>query len=68
MPCGEFSVLDSIIEWHGKPIGIRVDNWSDNASAALKAWMTKRSIGIFYIQAPNMGVDGITPSMSRREA
>lgn len=50
MPCGELRSLDRIIGWHGKPIGIRVDNWPENVCAALQAWATKRGIGIFYIQ------------------
>jgi putative transposase len=107
--------LNQIIEWRGKPMGIRVDNGPENVSAALQTWAAKRGIGIFYIlpgkpqqnayverynrtvrqewlgqfifntikevkehatrwlwtynnQRPNMGIDAITPVMSRRQA
>ena len=42
--------LNQIIEWRGKPMGIRVDNGPENISGALQTWATKRGIGIFYIQ------------------
>jgi putative transposase len=42
--------LERIIEWRGKPMGIRVDNGPENVSAALQTWAAKRGIGIFYIQ------------------
>jgi putative transposase len=42
--------LNQIIEWRGKPMGIRVDNGPENVSAALQTWAAKRGIGIFYIQ------------------
>ncbi len=41
---------NQIIEWRGKPMGIRVDNGPENVSAALQTWAAKRGIGIFYIQ------------------
>ena len=42
--------LNQLIEWRGKPMGIRVDNGPENVSAALQTWAAKRGIGIFYIQ------------------
>lgn len=42
--------LDQIIEWRGKPMGIRVDNGPENISGKLQTWAAKRGIGIFYIQ------------------
>ena len=44
--------LDQIIEWRGKPMGIRVDNGPENISGKLQTWAQKRGIGIFYIQPP----------------
>ena len=42
--------LNQIIEWRGKPMGIRVENGPRNVSAALQTWAAKRGIEIFYIQ------------------
>ena len=42
--------LNQIIEWRGKPMGIRVDNGPENISGKLQTWAAKRGIGIFYIQ------------------
>jgi putative transposase len=42
--------LDQIIEWRGKPMGIRVDNGPEYVSGKLQTWAQKRGIGLFYIQ------------------
>lgn len=42
--------LDQIIEWRGKPMGIRVDNGPEYVSGKLQIWAQKRGIGLFYIQ------------------
>jgi putative transposase len=42
--------LNQIIEWRGKPMGIRVDNGPEYVSGKLQTWAKKRGIGIFYIQ------------------
>ena len=42
--------LERIIEWRGRPIGIRVDNGPENISATLQLWAQNRGIAIHYIQ------------------
>jgi len=42
--------LNQIIEWRGKPMGIRVDNGPEYISGKLQTWAQKRGIGLFYIQ------------------
>jgi putative transposase len=42
--------LDRIIEWRGKPGGIRVDNGPEYISGKLLAWAEKLQISIQYIQ------------------
>lgn len=43
--------LDRIIEWRGKPTGIRVDNGPEYISRKLQTWVSRRGIGLFYIQS-----------------
>ena len=42
--------LNQIIEWRGKPMGIRVDNGPEYISATLQTWAQKQGIGLAYIQ------------------
>tara|TARA_R110002020_G_scaffold224599_1_gene434161 strand:- start:38039 stop:38860 length:822 start_codon:yes stop_codon:yes gene_type:complete len=42
--------LNQIIEWRGKPMGIRVDNGPEYVSGKLQTWAQKRGVGLFYIQ------------------
>jgi putative transposase len=42
--------LNQIIEWRGKPIGIRVDNGPKYISATVQTWAQKQGIGLVYIQ------------------
>jgi len=42
--------LERIIEWRGRPTGIRVDNGPENISATLQIWAQNRGIAIHYIQ------------------
>jgi putative transposase len=42
--------LNRIIEWHGKPGSIRVDNGPEYISGKLLAWTEKRQISIRHIQ------------------
>ena len=45
--------LDQIIEWRGKPIGIRCDNGPEYISGQLKEWAEKHKIQLHYIQPGN---------------
>jgi putative transposase len=42
--------LNQIIEWRGKPLGIRVDNGPEYVSGTLMAWAEKQGIALTYIQ------------------
>jgi putative transposase len=42
--------LDQIIEWRGKPAGIRVDNGPEYVSGTLMIWAEKRGITIRFIE------------------
>jgi len=42
--------LDQIIEWRGKPEGLRCDNGPENISGHLLTWAEKNDIKICYIQ------------------
>jgi putative transposase len=43
-------VLNQIIEWHGKPEIIRVDNGPEYDSGKLVAWAEKHNVWLEYIQ------------------
>ena len=42
--------LDRIIEWRGRPLGIRVDNGPEYVSHALKKWAQDNDIALHHIQ------------------
>ena len=42
--------LDQIIEWRGKPRGIRSDNGSEIGSAEFQTWAKKRGTELMFIQ------------------
>ncbi|KGK79786.1 integrase [Thalassobacter stenotrophicus] len=42
--------LNRIIEWPGKPLGIRVDNGPEYVSSTLTIWAEKQGIALTYIQ------------------
>ena len=51
LPAGRvIRALDQIIEWRGKPNGIRNDNGPEYISAELAAWAEKRQIKLHFIQ------------------
>jgi putative transposase len=54
LPAGRvIRALDQIIEWRGKPDGIRNDNGPEYISAGLAAWAEKRGIKLHFIQPGN---------------
>ena len=51
LPAGRvIRALDEIIEWRGKPDGIRCDNGPEYISADLAAWSKKHRIKLHFIQ------------------
>lgn len=42
--------LNQIIEWHGKPLAIRVDNGPEYISSRLMVWAEKLGIALNHIQ------------------
>jgi putative transposase len=51
LPAGRvIRALDQIIEWRGKPSGIRSDNGPEYLSSELVAWAEKHRIQLHYIQ------------------
>ena len=54
LPAGRvIRALDQIIEWRGKPDGIRNDNGPEYISAELAAWAEKHAIRLHFIQPGN---------------
>ncbi len=54
LPAGRvIRALDQIIEWRGKPDGIRNDNGPEYISAELAAWAKKHGIKLHFIQPGN---------------
>ena len=45
-----FRTLNPIIEWRGKPQGIRVDNGPEYISGTLMTWAEKQGVRLEYIQ------------------
>jgi putative transposase len=52
---GNRQVLDQLIEMHGKPAGLRVDNGAEFTAHAFTEWCEKQQIELLYIPTALIG-------------